>query len=141
MSCNETERRLSGEFDVFAIDCSQKNALAAKAKGAPIGYRIPSDAPMILYVYAAVPRHAAHPNAAKLWVNYLVSREAQDILYEVDFRDSHLVPGSKTAQEIDHLRAEGVTFLISNLESYQSHDQTELVEVRQQAVRILNKRQ
>ena len=51
---------------------------------------------------------AAHPNAAKLWVNYLLSREGQDTLYQYDFQDAQQVPGSKTAPQLETLRASGI---------------------------------
>jgi ABC-type Fe3+ transport system substrate-binding protein len=55
MRCNEMDRLLSGEFDAFALDCSQSNALATRAKGAPLAFVIPSDAPLLLAIYLAVP--------------------------------------------------------------------------------------
>jgi iron(III) transport system substrate-binding protein len=127
----------SGEFDVLAIDCTQSNPLAAIAKGAPIGFVIPSDAPMLLLSYASVPKHAAHPNAAKLWINYLLGREAQDILYEHEPMDSHLVAGSKTAQDIEKFRQAGVQFPIVNVEFVQRQDETEYHRRRARALEIL----
>src|SRR5262245_37382438 len=88
--CNELERVLSGEFDLFALTCSEANTIERKASGAPIDTVMPADAPLVVYLYAAVPRNAAHPNAAKLWINYILSREAQDIIYEADFADSQV---------------------------------------------------
>lgn len=87
--CNESERLISGEFDLLAIDCSQSDTFKAKAQGAPLDYVVPTDAPLLLYLYVGVPKTAPHPNAAKLWVNYLLSREAQDVLYESNFQDLH----------------------------------------------------
>src|SRR5205823_9959474 len=53
-------------------------------------------------------REGTPPNAAKLWVDYVLSREVQDVLAELDFEDSHLVEGSKTARELGQLRSAGV---------------------------------
>ena len=137
LRCNETDRIVSGEFDVFALDCHQANALAAKASGAPVDFTLASDAPIMSIVYMAVTRHAAHPSAAKLWINYIVSREAQDLLYQTDFIDSHLVEGSKTAKDIQTLEATGARFTVFDLERYQTHDEKEWGEVRQDVQRIL----
>jgi ABC-type Fe3+ transport system substrate-binding protein len=118
--CNETSRIANGEFDLLALDCNQANALAAKANGAPVDFTPATDVPVVALVYMAVPRHAAHPAAAKLWIDHMLSREAQDILYAVDYMDSHLVPGSHTAREVDKLRAGGAplqTFDIARLQS------------------------
>jgi ABC-type Fe3+ transport system substrate-binding protein len=64
----------------------------------------------------AVPRNATHPNAAKLWVNYSLSREAQDILYEGVFIDQHRLTGSKAAAEVKALQASGVRFTEINVD-------------------------
>jgi ABC-type Fe3+ transport system substrate-binding protein len=112
MGCPETERIVTGEFDVLALDCNQANSLMTKAKGAPIAFAIAADAPLLQVLYLTVPAHAAHPNAAKLWLNYLLSREAQDALVAQDYQDNHLLPGSKTARELEALQAAGVATTI-----------------------------
>jgi iron(III) transport system substrate-binding protein len=137
--CNELERLLSAEFDVFAIDCNQSWALSMKAKGAPVNFVIPADAPMLLYFYLAVPSSAAHPNAAKLWINYVLSREAQDYLYETEFQDSHLVSGSKTARALESLQATNARFLISNVEFVQRNGADELLRRSGKAQEILRR--
>jgi iron(III) transport system substrate-binding protein len=123
--CGETNRIASGEFDVFALSCNQRDALLAKAKGAPIGFTLADDVPLVYLVYTAVPKHAAHPAAAKLFINYLLSREAQDTVYEFDYIDSHLLPGSKTAQELEKLQASGVQLTLFTIERLQSRGESE----------------
>src|SRR5207237_451966 len=81
------------------------DALRLKALGAPAGHVVPSDAALIPYWYLAVPKNAAHPNAAKLFINYALSREAQDVLYDLDYTDHHLVPGSRSAAAIRQAEA------------------------------------
>ncbi|HEY7065608.1 MAG TPA: ABC transporter substrate-binding protein [Chloroflexota bacterium] len=137
--CNELERILSGEFDLFALTCSQADALARKASGAPIDTVIPADAPLAIYLYAAVPRNAAHPNAAKLWINYLLSREAQDTIYEADFADSHLVPGSHTGAAIERLRSTGVPLYFVDLAFYVRQDVPALTAVQDEVRRLMLK--
>jgi ABC-type Fe3+ transport system substrate-binding protein len=139
MRCNELERLASGEFDILALNCSQSNSLSIKAAGAPIDYTIPTDAPMITYVYLAVPRNAPHPHSARLWVNYLLSRQAQDLLFDSELMDSHLVEGSKTARDIAQLESAGVKFLVSNVEFVQSHDATEMARILRDMQAILRK--
>ena len=78
--CNEMERLANGEFDLFAMQCSQ-NAPSeqAKTEGAASNFLVPTDAAVLAPLYVAVPLDSAHPSAAKLWINYLLSREAQDL--------------------------------------------------------------
>ncbi len=103
--CNEINRIVSGEFDAFAIVCSQSESLVAKSKGQPIEYIVPSDAPLALYLYAAIPKNASHPNAAKLWINQLLARDAQEALYEINAADLKILPGSKTAKMLHEVQA------------------------------------
>ncbi|HEX3974223.1 MAG TPA: extracellular solute-binding protein, partial [Stellaceae bacterium] len=98
--CNEMDRIASGEFDAFGLTCSQNDALAAAAKGAPVGFTLASDAPIVMPLYEAVPATASHPNAAKLWINYMSSPEAQKLLYQISFADLDSIPGSQTEKSI-----------------------------------------
>jgi iron(III) transport system substrate-binding protein len=138
--CNETERIASGEFDALALDCSQNNALALQMKGAPIGFALAADAPLLLPLYVGVPRNARHPNAAKLWVDYLVSREAQDVLFDENASDSHLVAGSRSAERIEALQRAGVRFTVADLDYVQRQDESEFNRRRARAQDILQKR-
>ena len=105
--CGQWERVASGEFDLFALDCGAFEAGQAQAKGAPIAQVVPADAIIVQQWYVAVPKNASHPNAAKLWVNYLLSREAQDIQFETYAQDLATLPGSRSASALEPLRARG----------------------------------
>jgi ABC-type Fe3+ transport system substrate-binding protein len=138
--CNETERLASGEFDLLALDCSQSNALSARAEGQPISFVVPSDVALIIPLYVAVPKNARHPNAAKLWINYLLGREGQDVLYELDHTDSHLVPGSKTAKELEASLSAGARFTVADVGFVQRQDEQEYSRRRARAQEILLQR-
>jgi ABC-type Fe3+ transport system substrate-binding protein len=89
----------------------------------------------------AVPKHAAHPAAAKLWIDHALSREGQDVLYAMNYIDSHLVPGSQTAREVDKLRAGGAQLQVFNLARLQqSGEEAERAEVLDEIQRLFNKR-
>ena len=137
--CNELERIASGEFDALVFNCSQSNTLSMKARGMPVDFVIPSDAALVVYIYLAVPKTAPNPPAAKLWINYILGREAQDLLFDSEFTDSHLVDGSKTAKDIDQLERTGVKFTVSNVEFMQTHDVTELGRIVGDVQAILKK--
>jgi len=135
--CPEAQTKvIDGEFDLFAIDCNQSNAMRAQSQGQPLGYVIPSDAAILSDVYIAVPKNASHPNTAKLWVDYLLSREAQDIVYSVDFVDSYRLPGSKSGQLIDKYKAQGVKFLLSNVQFYQDNNMQDMSQTLNQIIKI-----
>jgi ABC-type Fe3+ transport system substrate-binding protein len=137
--CGETQRIASGEFDVFALDCDNGDVLRLQAQGAPIDYSVATDAALVSPRYLAIPQTAAHPNAARLWLNYMMSREAQDLLYEMTYVDGHLVEGSKTARDLDRVRAAGVPVTEWDVEFYQRNDDEQLKRVLAQIQRIFQR--
>jgi len=110
INCGDEDRVASGEFDVFAFDCGGARVAQMKAKGTLIGWTVPTDAALLGYLYMGVPKNAAHPNAAKLWINYMLSRDAQDAMYESEYADYHLLAGSKSFAEVDKATKSGVKF-------------------------------
>ena len=110
MPCTQHDRLMSGEFDIFAFDCDQNAVVRNERDGGPLRYVIPSDAAMLTNISLGVPVNAAHPAAAKLWINYLLTRAAQDILWETYGSDLIWVEGSHTAQKVAELEADGVEF-------------------------------
>jgi ABC-type Fe3+ transport system substrate-binding protein len=118
--CSEEARIASGEFWAFAFDCSPGSTLLARAKGQPLEYVIPADAAMRSPGYLMVPRGAAHPNAARLWINYMLSREAQDRFFDLTYTDTHLVPGSKSAGYYEDLEAAGAKITTISLQWVQA---------------------
>ena len=138
--CNEMDRIASGEFDAFGLTCSQNDALAATAKGAPVGFVLASDAPIVMYLYEAVPATAAHPNAAKLWINFMSSTEGQKLLYDVGLADLNLIPGSRTAKSIADVEAKGAKFLIVDTDFYRHHDSAAMNEALSEVQKIFQTR-
>src|SRR5262249_5978974 len=137
--CNERAGTASGEYELRAIQCSRGEPLQWKARGAPIEFAIAADAPLILPLYLTVPKLSAHPNAAKLWINYLLSREAQDILYETNFSDAAFIPGSRTAPDIEKLQATGVQFTTVDVAFYQRNDEKDMARMLGKFQEILRK--
>jgi ABC-type Fe3+ transport system substrate-binding protein len=137
--CGEMERVASGEFDLLGFDCGGFEAMKWQRKGAPLTSVIPMDAAAFAYFYYAIGRNAAHPANAKLWINYLLSREAQDILWEIDAQDHLRLPGSHKAEEIDRYRAQGIRFTNVDVGFFQRHGDQQLVRIQQEQARILRK--
>jgi ABC-type Fe3+ transport system substrate-binding protein len=140
MRCGEVNRILSGEFDMLVTDCGSYDALRYQAQGAPLAHVVPSDSAMLTYWYLSVPKNAPHPNAAKLWINYVMGREGQDILHDLDFADHHLLPGSKSAAQVQTQEAKGVKFAEINVQFVQRNDEKELTRIRDQLQGILQRK-
>jgi ABC-type Fe3+ transport system substrate-binding protein len=138
--CNEMTRLASGEFDLFALACSQSNAYELRARGAPVDIVLAADAPFLIPLYLGVPRNAAHPNAAKLWIDYALSPEVQRQFGELDHQDLHLLEGSKTAQQLEQLRAAGVRFAVADVDFVLRQDDAEYSRRRSRIQQMLSGR-
>ena len=97
----EDERIVSGEFPIMA---STGGALETmwkwQAKGAPLVGLPGSNPPTSSYYQLGVPKNSAHPNLAKLFVAFMVTREAQAIIEKHDYRSSYLVEGTGMARYV-----------------------------------------
>lgn len=137
--CGEMQRVASGEFDVLAIDCGSYEAAKAQRRGVPLLSVVPTDLAAVTSFYMAIPKNAPHPAAAKLWINYLLSREAQDVLWELEAHDHYRLPGSHQASTVEQLQARGVQFVQVDVGFFQRHDARELERLSEQQQRILRK--
>jgi iron(III) transport system substrate-binding protein len=96
---SEEERVVSGEFPIAAnMGGAVEQMWQWQAKGAPLIAVIGSTPVLPSYFQLGVPKNSAHPNLAKLFVAFMASKEAQDLLDKYDFRSSHLVEGTRMAK-------------------------------------------
>jgi iron(III) transport system substrate-binding protein len=79
-------------------------ARAAIRKGAPIGIQFLNPVPVAMVTYG-IPKTAKHPNAAKLWISWLLSPEGQRVYESVAFRGNPWVEGTESAKDIQGLNA------------------------------------
>ena len=92
---SEEERIVSGEFPVMANIGDALSAMWTwKSKGAPL-MAVTGTTPINTdYFQLSVPRNAPHPNLAKLFVAFMVTKEAQAVMQHHESRSSHLVEGT-----------------------------------------------
>jgi ABC-type Fe3+ transport system substrate-binding protein len=74
--------------------------MRAAARGAPLARVISPDVPLISYFYLAVPKNARHPNAGRLFVTYMMTKQGQQDNRDLTLNDLHLFPDSPMAAEI-----------------------------------------
>jgi ABC-type Fe3+ transport system substrate-binding protein len=122
MECGDESRIVGGDFDVFAFDCGSARVAQLKANGELVGWSVPADAAFLRYLYMGVPKTAAHPNAARLWINFMVGREAQNIMYTYEYADHYLIPGSRSFGEVDRATKAGVRFYELTVEAVQAEE-------------------
>ena len=119
--CGEVSRVISGEFSMMVLGCGSLFVHQAKAKGAPLGHAILEDGTTLGFFYMGVPRTAAHPNLAKLFINAVMSEEGQKIAYKTYFNDHPELPGSQSAGELKDLKAMGREPLKVNVQFLTDH--------------------
>ena len=102
--CNEMDRVVTGEFLALVMDCNGARTFELQAQGAPLEHVIPADGAMIRHFYLNIPKNAEHPNAAKLFTTFLLTKEAQKLLWESDFSDLYMFPESQLGQKVRRAR-------------------------------------
>ncbi|HEX7969092.1 MAG TPA: extracellular solute-binding protein [Stellaceae bacterium] len=81
-SSTEPPNKLAlGERPVM-FDGNEYNALIVKRRGAPVAVVYPSEGTPLVSGSAGVMKDAPHPNAARLFISFLFSREGQQLLVD-----------------------------------------------------------
>jgi ABC-type Fe3+ transport system substrate-binding protein len=111
MTCGGIDRVVSGEFAIYGVDCGDHEVRLRQRKGLPIASIYPREGTSLDYVSPAIPNTAAHPNAARLFIAFMLTREGQDILWDQVGEDSDILPGSHMATIIAGLRRQGVKII------------------------------
>jgi ABC-type Fe3+ transport system substrate-binding protein len=137
LRCGDESAIVNGTYDVLVFDCGGARVSRLKAQGVLIGWTVPADAALVRHLYMGVPKNAAHPNLARLWIDFQLSREAQDLLYQYDFADEHRVIGSRTFIEIDRATKAGVKFYELTVEMIQVEEATAVKPLAPQIQQIL----
>jgi ABC-type Fe3+ transport system substrate-binding protein len=127
LRAGDTPTIASGQFSMLVLGPVWAT-LEQKSKGAPLGFVIPEDAAGVRMVQMGVPRNSAHPNLAKLYINTLLTEEAQAILYRHYFNDNHGLPGSQSGAPLAQLRARGVEVLKVNSKFILDHPEIDALD-------------
>jgi iron(III) transport system substrate-binding protein len=111
--CGSSDRVVSGEFAMYGIDCGDYEARLKQRAGQPIAEAYPREGTDISYMAPAIPNTAEHPYTARLLLAYMLSREGQDVLWDVMATDNWKIKGSHMGGVISDLRKSGVKMIES----------------------------
>jgi len=136
--CNEMERVVTGEFLSLVMDCNGARTFELQTQGAPLEHVIPSDAAMVRHFYLSIPKNAEHPNAAKLFSTFMLTKEAQKLLWESDFSDLYMFPESQLGQKVRALEKRGVKFFVPTLQWV--NDNPEIEKISEEMVKIVSQK-
>ncbi|HVA13488.1 MAG TPA: extracellular solute-binding protein [Stellaceae bacterium] len=123
VGCEATTRIASGEIPALAIDCggSVPNRLEYRGKGI-LGNQTLSDMAERRYNYLAILSHAPHPNAAILFVLYLMTAEGQEkMMWDIQGSDLDDFPQSHMREEYEKLEARGAKPVDVTIAWWRSH--------------------
>jgi ABC-type Fe3+ transport system substrate-binding protein len=123
--CGEAERVATGEYLALVMDCTGQDALLWQEKGAPLAQMMPLDAAQQRYYYFAVPKHAQHPNAAKLYTAFILTPEGQKLSYDTWKTDLHFMPGSRMGAMVADFQHSGVKFKEVTVDWWLAHPEIE----------------
>lgn len=136
--CNEIDRVASGEFIGFVMDCSGSQTFDASAQGAPVEHVIATDGALIRQRMLAIPKNAEHPNAAKLFTTFMLTREAQKYLWDTDFSDMYMLPESQIGQRVKKAEKLGAKFFAPTLEWVAANP--EIDQISEEMVKIMTQK-
>jgi ABC-type Fe3+ transport system substrate-binding protein len=136
--CNEMERVVTGEFLALVMDCNGARTFELQAQGAPLEHMIPSDGAMVRHFYLSIPKNSEHPNAAKLFSTFMLTREGQKLLWESDFSDLYMFPESQLGQKVRALEKQGVKFFVPTLEWVANNPEIE--KISEEMVKIVSQK-
>lgn len=111
MTCGDSDRVSSGEFAFFGLDCGDQEVRLRQRKGEPISSFYPKEGTAIYAFSPGIPLTAAHPNAARLFITYLLTPDGQKLLWDLFGCDNYLLPGSRMAPIIAAAKQKGVKFI------------------------------
>ena len=128
---------LTGEFDIMALLVPPGSALEARDDGAPIDWIVPEDVAIAFQNHLAIPANSAHPNAARLFIDYLMSPEGQELLREIDYADSPLVDGSMTAEQMTEAEEAGAEIVVGDVAFFARQPDEEYQETKEELASIV----
>jgi iron(III) transport system substrate-binding protein len=81
------DRVIAGEYAI-GLEMNNTHAAVSAAQGAPVAF-VPLDRVSETLQSAGVTKGAAHPNAAKLFIDFMVSRAGQEVFRDADYIPMH----------------------------------------------------
>ncbi len=109
--CSEIERIANGEFAALVMDCNRTGADLWKARGAPVEHILLDDFAQRRYYYLGVPKNAAHPNLAALYIVFGMTDEGQALYRKYWSNDLDSLPGSMQGKLVHAMQQRGAKFI------------------------------
>lgn len=135
--CGDTDRIASGEFLALMIDCGGSDAWRAQAAGAPIAQVVATDFVQLRFFYVGIPKNAPDPNAAKVFIAWLMTPAGQKFAWDTWKEDSSMFPGSHVGEQVDALKAAGADLRVLDIDWTNRHP--EIPAAREKILKIMQR--
>lgn len=109
--CSEIERIANGEFAALVMDCNRTGADLWASRGAPVKHILLDDFAQRRYYYLGVPKNAAHPNLAALYIVFGMTDEGQALYRKYWSNDLDSLPGSMQGKLVKAMQKRGAKFI------------------------------
>lgn len=104
ISCNSLDAISSGQFAMLVFDCGRDATIRFQRRGAPLAHAVPKEVVRANVINLSVPSNASHPNAGKLFINFLHTKEGQELLWKYGAYDLGVYPDSRSAKLVEEFR-------------------------------------
>jgi ABC-type Fe3+ transport system substrate-binding protein len=117
--CDALDRITTGEFVMLAFDCGGNDAQHQRETlGAPVNSISVKEASRLNLVYLGIPKTSQAPNAATLFIDFIHSREGQQLYWKYDRTDLHVYPESNTYAPVQKMLKSGGKVSVGTIEEY-----------------------
>lgn len=140
IECASIDRISSGEFAMLVFDCGHDDTLRYQKRGAPVAHATVKEIARINLLYLGVPVHAQHPNAAALFINFMHTREGQNLQWERGGHDLHIYPEAHTRKPVQKVTDARGKLALDTVEREMSLGHEEINRIRDEFVKILKER-
>jgi ABC-type Fe3+ transport system substrate-binding protein len=103
------------------MDCTGREWVQYQRVGAPLAHVIPEDFAALRYYYFSIPKNAAAPNAAILFVVFLETPEGQQLVWKYANTDLNTYPQSQIEPEIEAAEKRGIQFHNFTIQWHRDH--------------------
>lgn len=110
-TCGESDRVVTGEFALFGLDCGDYEVRLRQRKGEQIAVIYPKEGTALTAFAPGIPITAPHPAVARLFISFMLTREGQDMLWDMMGADNYKLPGSHMGHILASLRKSGVKII------------------------------
>ncbi len=108
------ERVASGEFLMVVLEGNQ-SAERGKDQGLPVEWAPLEDFLGVNFTFMTVPKNSPHPNAARLFIGFIMSPEGQRLLWQYAKEDLYLAEGSEMSKLVKQAQDRGIKVAFDDL--------------------------